>query len=261
MLSRRKFLLAAPAVGASVAVMPAFAQERVALKSGGGGTTHPLTPAIRVAAKAGRTAAALLDYSATFVKKERVDGELIESRMALKLRHNPKSVYLKFIAPSEGREVIYVEGRNGGNMLVHETGLASLMGTISVDPTGSLALRESRRPVTDVGMANMAEKLVRQWVVETELPAPAVKYFPSAKLAGKPCQAIEVTHSRAHRKILAPRVRLFVDTATGLPVRVQKFAVSAGQPQVIEDYSYLDVRTNLGLGDIDFDVANPAYDF
>jgi hypothetical protein len=36
---------------------------------------------------------------------------------------------------------------------------------------------------------------------------------------------------------------------------------SGGEPELHEEYTYLNVKTNVGLKDIDFDVSNPKYNF
>ena len=68
------------------------------------------------------------DYSATLVKRERIDGKLNDTEyMFVKVRHRPFSVYSYFLAPAKlkGQEVIYIEGANNGNMWAHTTGILS----------------------------------------------------------------------------------------------------------------------------------------
>jgi hypothetical protein len=58
--------------------------------------------------------------------------------------------------------------------------------------------------------------------------------------------------------------RLYVAKDNRLPVRVEQFdfpAKTGAQPAILEQYTYLNVKANVGLKDIDFDVENPAYDF
>ena len=91
---------------------------------------HPLDPALTMASKGLEfSEKSVRDYTATLVKRERVDGELQPYEyIYLKVR-NPKpqvpfSVYMYFLKPAEakGREVIYVDGRDENKMLVHEGG-------------------------------------------------------------------------------------------------------------------------------------------
>ena len=80
------------------------------------------------------------DYSAVIVKTERIGNDLIETVMFAKVREKPFSVYLDFLARSndknvKGREVIYVQGRNGDKLLGHTPGfIASRLGTVPLDP-------------------------------------------------------------------------------------------------------------------------------
>ncbi|MBC8113964.1 MAG: DUF1571 domain-containing protein, partial [Candidatus Saccharimonas sp.] len=101
------------------------------------------------------------DYTAQFSKLEVVGGELLEEQtMLIKLTHKPFSVYMKWMDYDTGREVIYGEGLNDGNLLVHAGGWKARLPAISMEPDSSLAMRESRHPITNVGLLNLAKKIV-----------------------------------------------------------------------------------------------------
>ena len=56
----------------------------------------------------------------------------------------PLSVYLQFLKPSsiKGRECIYVEGKNDGNVIAHEGGFkGKFLPTVTIPPDGTLAMR------------------------------------------------------------------------------------------------------------------------
>ena len=58
--------------------------------------------------------------------------------------------------------------------------------------------------------------------------------------------------------------RLYVAKKSGLPVRVEQFAYptkTGSKPLMLEQYTYLGVKTNVGLKAIDFDTRNPKYDY
>ena len=59
----------------------------------------------------------------TFFKHENVRGGQVIHNMNLKVREKPFSVYLGFVKPHTGREVIYVAGQSGSNLLAHGTGI------------------------------------------------------------------------------------------------------------------------------------------
>ena len=58
--------------------------------------------------------------------------------------------------------------------------------------------------------------------------------------------------------------RLYINKADGLPARVEQFgfpAKSGDAAPIVEQYTFMNVKTNVGLSDVDFDENNPKYDF
>ena len=102
------------------------------------------------------------DYTATFFKRERVDGALGDGQIVnMKVRHEPFSVYMKWTLGDRGREVLYVAGKNNGKLLVKKGGFAGrLLGALKLDPDGSIAMKESRHPVTKAGLLNLVGELL-----------------------------------------------------------------------------------------------------
>ena len=231
----------------------AFAQEK----------EHKLAPAIRIAKQSMKVAEGLDDYTATFFKREVVRGQTVVHSMAVKFRNKPFSVYLRFHKPHDGREVIYVEGQNNGNLLAHETGIKSVVGTVSLSPKSPEALSESKHPITEMGIANMAKHLIEQWEFESKYGECEVKYYPDAKLGGRDVKVIESSHPIPRKQFPHHKTRLFVDKETNLPIRIEHYAFPInGQPaQRVEEYTYSNVQTNVGLKDIDFNPQNPNYGF
>ncbi len=86
---------------------------------------HPLDPALDLARNGlQKIQATVNDYTCTLVKREQIDGKLLDYEyMFVKVRNRkvvdgkivaPFSVYMYFLKPTDvkGREVMYVEGRN-----------------------------------------------------------------------------------------------------------------------------------------------------
>ncbi len=95
---------------------------------------------------------------------ERLDGELAEPQtLFLKVRHKPFSVYVYYLAPEakKGTEAIFVEGRNGGNILAHTTGIKdTLVGTLTLKPDSPRAMEGNRRPITEIGLLKLTQKTI-----------------------------------------------------------------------------------------------------
>lgn len=225
---------------------------------------HPLAPAIEHAELAAKSLDAVRDYEAVFSKREMVKGKLVAGEMQLKLREEPFSVYMQYIKPNQGREVIFVEGRNKGMLLVHEAGIRSIAGTVSLAPDSDSVLNESRYPADMVGMRKLVGKIIEQWQAETQFGEVDVKFYPDARLGETSCKVIESTHPTPRRQFRFQMTRLYIDKESGLPVRAEQYAFPqqpGGKPQLVEEYTYTRIRTNLGLQDRDFDHTNPNYAF
>ena len=123
------------------------------------------------------------------MKTERYKGRLITQEMDMKIREQPFSAYLKFRNPHRGREVIYVKGQNGGNLMVHEDGLKKIAGTLKLVPTGPDAMNENLYPITKIGMANFLDDIIAQWQGDMKFGETAVRYFPNAKSVNRNCSA------------------------------------------------------------------------
>jgi hypothetical protein len=225
---------------------------------------HPLTPALKMGDEALQKAAQLKDYEGLFIKKEYVGNTFVEQKMVIRFRRDPMSVYLKFVEPSPGRKVMYVKGQNNGQIQVKETGLASLVGAINVDPHGSLAMSESRYPITMIGLENMTRRLLGEWLDATDRNDITVKFYPNAKIGNVDCEVIESTHTDAIKSKGIYRARLYIDKQSGLPIRIQEYAFprqAGGEPPLLADYCYLNLRPNIGLTARHFDPGSPQSEF
>jgi hypothetical protein len=225
---------------------------------------HPLKPCIAKAEASLAAVEAIKDYSAVLLKQELVQGKLIGQTLAMKVRHEPFSVYLKFEQPHSGREVIYVDGLNKGKFIVHETGFRALAGTLSFLPTSKEALAENRYPITQAGMGKMLEIVITQWQADARYQEVQVKEFPSAKVGEQACLMIETIHPQPRDYFKFHKTRLYLDSETKLPLRLEQYLwpeKEGGEPVLAEEYTYTQFKSNLGLGNLDFDKTNPAYQF
>lgn len=269
-LTRRKFLLNSLGVGVSLGAGALIGSKlfadpaRIAAKIENAPEAHPLIPALQLGTAALKAMENVDDYTATFTKRELIGRKLIDSQMEMKFRQSPMSVYLKFLKPVAGREALYVKGQNDDKMKAHDVGFAGLAGTLSLDVDGSFALAESRYPITMIGMQIMATKVLEQWLAETEMTGITVNYYPNARIGKVSCKAIESSHRTGDSGAKFAMTRLYVETESGLPIRVQQYDFAknpAKQPDLVEDYMYSNIKTNVGLKDADFSVDNPAYRF
>lgn len=237
---------------------------KVASATSSSGSTHKLDPAIRVAKSALASAKKLKDYKATFSKREVVKNQLVSDSIFVKIRNRPFSVYMLYTNQHRGREVLYVEGKNDGKLLAHDSGIASLVGTVALAPTGSQAMEESRYPVTRMGIVNLAQGVIDQWQSELVYKDVELKYYPQAKLGDVQCKVIETSHGSRKEGVKFQTTRLYIERKTNLPVRVEQFGFpnrSGVRGPLIEEYTYSDIVPNQSMSDFDFDPQNQDYAF
>jgi len=231
--------------------------------------SHPLQPALELAQKGlGQLRSTIKDYSCTVVKRERIDGKLCDHEyMFAKVRHEPFSVYLYFLAPDavKGQEVIWVDGQNDGNMLAHAgSGVRAMVGTVSLKPNGTLAMQGNRYAVTEIGVENLAKRLVEVAEHDKQFGECEVNFYKDAKVNGRICTCVQVVHPVPRRNFRFHLARVFIDDEYLIPIRYEAYdwpQEAGGQPVLMEEYTYMNVKTNNGFTDADFDPKNSAYKF
>lgn len=206
------------------------------------------------------------DYTCTFRKRERLDGRLTPGHvMEMKSRTEPVSIYFKFQAPNRGREAIYIKGQHDGQVLAHDVGLGKwIAGTMRLDPKGSMAMGASRHPITDAGIGPLIETVAQRWADELTPDESLVTFHAGIFVDNRPCTMIESIHPRRRPGFLFHKVKLYIDRELGLPTRFEAYdwpRHEGASPELVEEYSYRDVRTDVGLCDEDFDPANKRYSF
>ena len=230
---------------------------------------HPLQPALDLAQQGlVKINANIRDYSCTIVKRERIDGKLGEHEyMFAKIRSQPFSVYLYFLGPDnvKGQEVIYVAGHNDGNMLAHAgSGVRAMVGTVSLKPQSMLAMQGNRYPVTEIGVENLARRLVEVAEHDKQFGECDVNFYPKAKVNGRVCTCVQVSHPVPRRNFRFHLARVFIDDELTIPIRYEAYdwpQEAGGQPVLLEEYTYMNVKINNGFTDADFDPKNTAYKF
>lgn len=238
---------------------------------------HPLDPALDVARKSlVHIEQSVRDYSCTLVKRERVQGELLDHEfMTCKVRHErvedgrvvPFGVYLGFLKPEtmKGREVIYVAGTNDGKLVAHEGGLKGrFLPTVSLLPTSTLALRGNRYPITEIGIKTLTERLIEKGSRDRTLGSCEVRMVDGAKVKDRVCTMLEVKHPDRKPEYEFHVARIFLDNELNIPIRYESYdwpSSPDGPPQLIEEYTYMNLKLNVGLQDQDFNRDNEGYNF
>lgn len=218
----------------------------------------------------------IYDYTAIMAKRERINGSLSKlSYMDIKIRcprtdaqgsKVPFSIYMKFLKPKEttGREVLWVEGQNNNKLLAHEGKGLLARRTFHLDPSGMLAMQGQRYPIYDAGIENLIGKLIEKATRDRAAGMCEVNYKEGLKINKRPCSMIELIHDDKRAPYEFHKAQVFIDNELNVPVRYVSYdwPTSPGAaPKVLEEYTYINIRTNVGLSDIDFSTKNPNYNY
>ena len=260
----RRPSLALPAIALGGVMLMASAVLAQAPPAWTGASEHPLMPVLRWAQQGLPAIESLKDYSAVLARRERVRGALCGYEyMFVKIRHTPFSVYARFQAPAgvKGQEVIYVAGQHQGNLLAHA---ARMSATLSLHPDGLIAMNNRHYPLTEIGLVNLVRRLVEVGRQDLNYGECEVQYFNRAKVDKRPCTVIQVVHPVQRDAFRFHLARIFVDDELKMPIRYESYdwpREPGGQPRLIEEYTYLDLKLNNGFTDEDFSTGNPEYHF
>jgi hypothetical protein len=173
------------------------AQESEEQKETIGNKTPTIEELLRLSEEA---IAKVKDYTGTLIKKERIDGELVTQKTNFKFSR-PFKVYIKFIKPHSGREVIYVKGWNDGELRVHKGSFPDI--TLNLDPYGSMAMEDNHHSITHFGLQNtikISGKTIRQALKKNE---GTFKVSDGGIVFGHPTWKVETTLPKKGYNVIA----------------------------------------------------------
>ena len=263
--------VSAPCQETTPAPIPATQDPRVASAVQPVVEEHPLIPVIRWAERERPAVVAIRDYTALMQKQENIGGDVQGIQMMeIKVRHEPFSVYLKFRYPQNmsGQQAIFIRGQNDDKLIAHGVGVRRIFGTQKLDPNGILAMEGNKYPITEIGILNLIDKLLEVGYRDVKFGECRVTYQEGVPIGTKgverECTMIQVVHPERRPHFMFNVARIFVDKELNLPIRYESYdwPLREGEtPKLIETYTYLDLKINVGLTDADFDHKNPSYAF
>ena len=122
---------------------------------------HSRAQAPRVDALFGQSLEAIKpvdSYQGRFVMRELIGDQLKSSKVDFKFM-KPFKVYMKYITPSEGQEVLYVQGENDGELKAHKGSFPDI--TVNLNPRGRAAMKGSHQPIQTFGLLKQIEIMTR----------------------------------------------------------------------------------------------------
>ncbi len=206
-------------------------------------------------------------YTATLRKQERLSGKLgPESTLRMKVRNRPFAIYLKFLAPKAGKEVVYAEGHHDNKVIAHNGDWTrKLVPRLAVAPDSLIALADQRHPVTEAGLLHLANKLLKFRKLDMGDADAQTIIDRTTDAEGRTWLRSIHTHGVADGSRPFARVEVLYDLSTQFPLRISSYDWPApghvGELKLAERYAYDDLKLDAPLTSADFDPANPEYAF
>lgn len=204
----------------------------------------------------------LASYTAVLEIQEERDEQLKPvDQVLVKIRRQPFSVYMRW--NDSGQEAIFVDGENNNRLLVKPTSaLAALKRVWSLDPESRLAKQSCKYPITASGIEKLTERVQEFYSAHQDWPQVVHCTQCTSTVAGSTVRRYDV---KFLDKAISPdfcQGGYCFDESSGLLIAVENFGWSDDQKErLVERYIYQKINPEADLLDLDFDQANPAYNF
>ena len=192
----------------------------------------------------------VLDYVCVYEKEERAisEGEKQTSRL---LFRKPLDVRLEWLNDQGNvdQTAVYRQGFNDGKVLARQSGLlGALAGKLRLDPNESLALADSRHPITEVGLGKIIERALK----DVANPLIASHFAGEEALEGRLAYKFEFVASGNEvvgGLAAARKAVIWIDRELKLPVKLELYDAAN---TLLERHRFRQVRVNQKLSDKTF---------
>lgn len=197
------------------------------------------------------------DYTATFLKQERVNQKLLDKELIAIKFQKPFKVYMKWLETAH-KEALYVHGQYDNKVLARADGLLGLW-TWTFKPTDPRLMDGNRHPVTDIGFGFIIEMMRRDIPVAIERGEVTLVKVEDESFDGRPATRLDALFApKDGRKYYTTRIICYMDKEHKLPIGIQCYDEKG---QLEEQYGYKDLKVNVGLTAMDFSKENKEYRF
>jgi len=205
------------------------------------------------------------DFRATFYSQQRVRDRLKEPETTqIKMRAEPRSVYMKWAEPKKGRELLWNKDAHDGELLIHECGWkGKIAPLVKIAPDHRLVAESCRRGIHEVGLWNLMTLIAKNRPLLNN-PGVEVELTTDKSIGDRACYCFTIKMPEPTQEIPHYLVSLYLDKERKLPLGCEIYEApneAGGEPQLCESYFYENLELNVGLTDLDFDHTNPDYCF
>jgi hypothetical protein len=218
--------------------------------------SSPMDEPLRLIAQAHEAMKGVRDYSCTLIKRERIKGGLQPNNVIImKVRNQPFSVYMGWKAPDDlkDQEICYIAHRHKNTMRARSPGILGVAGFITVDLDDPRAKENSNHSPAEAGIGKLIERMANDWERDRQL-GQTTSQIAEYEYNKRRCLRVETTHPpRPGPPYISYRTVVYFDKENHLPIRLELYdwprVGGAPTGDLIEVYSYVDLRLNVGLRD------------
>lgn len=205
------------------------------------------------------------DFRATFYRQERLGRNLGEAEvMSIKMRNDPRAVYLSWIEPHAGRELIWHREAHEGKLLIHECGWkGKLVPIVKLSPKHPLVVASGRHTINELGLWSLCEMLSKHRKALGQ-PDVNIQLAVDKSIGDRACYCFTILFPDKSEGLEYHQAVIYMDKEWKLPLGCELYdapSEAGGEPPLLESYSYEDLEFNVGLVESEFDPTNPDYHF
>jgi outer membrane lipoprotein-sorting protein len=185
------------------------------------------------------------DYTALFLKRERIAGEMRAMEKSEMRFQAPFKIYMAWQQPDNGRVLTFIKGKNDNKILVNPGGMLRFM-QMSLTPTSALAMRNEHHSILEAGLHNTIMLLKEQYERGTQRNEIDLYLHADAEVDGRPTYHLEfICRATKQDGYYAYRGEIWVDKEHYLPIKLH---IYDWNNKLYEHYEYHRLRLNPGLG-------------
>ncbi|MFC1494172.1 DUF1571 domain-containing protein [Thermodesulfobacteriota bacterium] len=197
------------------------------------------------------------DYRCILEKKVNKDGKIFyDPKIHVKYR-KPAQYYFKWIEGRfKGQEVIYAEGKNNNHIMAHSGGLFGFI-TLKLDPGGRIAMKRNHHSLRKSGMEKVFDILDDSYQRHKLTGYGEIEFKGEERIDGRPVLVIQGDFPEKSG-FYACRIIIYLDSELMLPLKITVYDWSG---KLFEEYTFHDLKLNVGWSEKDFDPENCEYNF
>ncbi len=183
-------------------------------------------------------------YCLTMERREKVDGTLCGPEVIhVDFREHPFSVFMHWLqGAGRADKALYVEGENGGKMLVHLTGFVSYFKKVmAIDPDSPAAKQGGRFGIKQFGFRKTMEQTLRDWQDVRQAGTLDVDYLgvqQFAPVGNRPCYVLQ-RHAKPEENLGIVEGTFYFDRETLFQVGT---ILKGPRGELLAEYLYRDIQ-------------------